>query len=81
MKYGTAFLELKSDNHNTSYEQNDLDAWIFTNSSKINLHYNFSRFDQISIQLKSFHEKSVENKDNTRDYLEAKYLNHIEIFL
>ena len=49
----TASLELKSDYYYAKYERKDLDSWIFTNSSKIDLHHFFSRFDQISIQLKS----------------------------
>ena len=65
------------------YERKDLDAWIFTNSSNIDLYYNFSRFDQISIQYNS--NLSVKNslniEDNTQDYREAKCSNRIEIDL
>ena len=63
--FGNASLELQSDNHYARYDRKDLDSWIFTNSSKINLYYNFSRFDQISIQFKSLYKKSPHSLNNT----------------
>ena len=52
LRFGDAGLQLRSDNHRARYERKDLDAWIFTDSSKIYLAYSFKRFDQISIQFK-----------------------------
>ena len=46
-----ATLELKSDYHFASYHQRDTDVWIFTNSTKVNLSYIYTRLGLVSILI------------------------------
>ena len=44
-------LYIESDYHSVIYEDKVLDIWMFTNSTKVNLHYLQTRLGQISIFL------------------------------
>ena len=41
-------LVIESEYHSVTYEQKTVDVWMFTNSTEVSLHYNQTRFGQIT---------------------------------
>ena len=41
-------LVIESEYHSVTYEQKSVDVWMFTNSTEVSLHYNETRFGQIT---------------------------------
>ena len=42
-------MEIKSDYHSASYHSKNLDTWVYTNSTDVNLTYAYNRLGQIRI--------------------------------